>query len=418
MQAAEALPPVIRLAADVAAGGDTKKLFEMMEKGLLDPNTLIPAITKRMKEESDPIMESFWESLRYHQGLSQRTRQNFIKQFLKEGAEEGLTTWFKTLTYLMDDSTGNAATLGKAFKDLSYILSGVVLAGKELSEWLNGTIGKPNIWESMFGEADKATLLQRVREATTEFKSLVTDAITLDDSVFKDTLMLLGEMLEGILKRMSIGLRLMQDFNKGGITGVMEGMNRESYRADVEKMVRESVAELEAAQRLAGNPNYKISESDINKIIADYMSKYDSSKTSTPTSRLISPSTTTGADRIIEDVALASATPAGLVPLTGFSASLRSVMELLGYYRGLTNTPSPPTWGTPPNSPLITSNGLAGANTGPVNQVIAPVFNYNIGTIGIDADLPTMQQMMEAAAKKGMSEAYGEILPSTPQGPN
>ena len=30
-QAAEALPPVIRLAADVAAG-DTKKLFAMMEK--------------------------------------------------------------------------------------------------------------------------------------------------------------------------------------------------------------------------------------------------------------------------------------------------------------------------------------------------------------------------------------------------
>ena len=56
----------------------------------------------------------------------------------------------------------------------------------------------------------------------------------------------------------------MQDFNKGGIKGVMEGMNRESYRADVEKMVRESVAELEAAQRLAGNPNYKVSESDIN----------------------------------------------------------------------------------------------------------------------------------------------------------
>ena len=111
---------------------------------------------------------------------------------------------------------------------------------------------------------------------------------------------------------------------------------------------------------------------------------------------------------------------AGLVPLTGFSASLRSVMELLGFYRGLTNTPEPPTWGgTPPNSPLITSNGFAGANTGPwLIRLYHPVFNYNIGTIGIDADLPTMQQMMEAAAKKGMSEAYGEILPNTPQGPN
>ena len=79
-----------------------------------------------------------------------------------------------------------------------------MLAGKEFSEWLNGTIGKPNIWESMFGEADKVKLLQQVKEATTEFKALVTDAITLDDSVFKDTLMLLGEMLEGILKRMNI----------------------------------------------------------------------------------------------------------------------------------------------------------------------------------------------------------------------
>ena len=232
MQAAEALPPVIRLAADVAAGGDTKKLFKMMEDGLLDPNTLIPAITKRMREDSDKEMGAFWESLRYNQGMALRAQQEFTRKFLESGGEKGLTRFFETWSTIVKNSMESTELLGAAFNKLSWGFSVALLAGSEFAQWVAGREKEGNFMTVIFGPSGENGFLSEIRTTIKEAKDIISTLFTdtgYATSYLKQDLETILESLGWMLKRLNESLRIIKGFNQGGVKGALRAAELNSY---------------------------------------------------------------------------------------------------------------------------------------------------------------------------------------------
>lgn len=121
-QAAEHLPPIVRLMADVAAGGDTKKLNEMMKKGQLDPNVHLPMLFKRLREESAPLLPKYFKTSVFAQGYMGKQAEDLLKAFSQNGGDSGFARIFKEIAESFKKLEPLTKSLGKAFDELSVAL--------------------------------------------------------------------------------------------------------------------------------------------------------------------------------------------------------------------------------------------------------------------------------------------------------
>lgn len=118
-QAAEHLPPIVRLMADVAAGGDMKKLNKMMKAGQLDPNIHLPLLFKKLDEESAPYMDKYFSGSRFAQGKMQKGAEDQLRVFSDNGGTQGFTNFFNTMSTLLKSSEPLIKGLAGAFENLT-----------------------------------------------------------------------------------------------------------------------------------------------------------------------------------------------------------------------------------------------------------------------------------------------------------
>ena len=126
-QAAEHLPPIVRLMADVAAGGDTKKLNKMMEMGQLDPNVHLPLLFARLKEEAEPLLPKYFKTSVFAQGFMGKKFEDLLKTFGEKGGDEGFARFFKMVGDAASKLAPVVEALGRAFNWLTKQLEAPLL---------------------------------------------------------------------------------------------------------------------------------------------------------------------------------------------------------------------------------------------------------------------------------------------------
>lgn len=274
MQAAEALPPVIRLAADVVAGGDTKKLFDMMEKGLLDPMTLIPKITQKMREDSEGQMEMYWASLRYNQGMALRNQQEFTKKFLEAGGEKGLTRVFSTWAYIIEETMGSTKSLGNAFDEASKAFSILMLAPLEFSQWVEGKEKKGNFMTQFFGVSSESELLNSLKSLKTSIQEVfgpITFKISMDSTIKE--LEFLASIATAVINQIEGLVNLVGAAKEGGFEGFVRQLRKNDLQYRVAPGIVDEQIEKERQAAEAAGTEYSITPTEraarIAAIIAD-----------------------------------------------------------------------------------------------------------------------------------------------------
>ena len=136
-QAAEHLPPIVRLMADVAAGGDTKKLNKMMEMGQLDPNVHLPLLFARLKEEAEPMLPKYFKTSVFAQGFMGKKFEDLLKTFGEKGGDEGFARFFKMVGDAASKLTPVVEGLAKAFNWFSKELETPLLVVGNLGSQFN-----------------------------------------------------------------------------------------------------------------------------------------------------------------------------------------------------------------------------------------------------------------------------------------
>lgn len=151
-QLAERMPAAVRLMADAVTGGDTKALLKMMEDGKLDPNEALPKFFSLMKDRSDPMLPSYFETSRFAQGSMNKEFEDQFKIFAKEGGDRGFTRLFKSMTAVMKEATPTVEGLARGFDELSKYVSFAMLLPQSFKRafegrdsWVADMLGKENI---------------------------------------------------------------------------------------------------------------------------------------------------------------------------------------------------------------------------------------------------------------------------------
>lgn len=111
--------------AKVAAGGDTKKLFKMMEQGQLDPNKYLPLFFQELEIESAGGIEAYKNSIGGSQNFAGVAFENVLGAFGGGGGNQGLINFWKDMKNVMDQLVPTAAKLGAAFKVISGAVAGL-----------------------------------------------------------------------------------------------------------------------------------------------------------------------------------------------------------------------------------------------------------------------------------------------------
>lgn len=152
-QAAEHLPPVVKLMAEAVAEGDTKKLFKMMERGELDPNKVLPIFFDLLGKKAEPFMEDYYKTLLYQRRRYAVAEEDWFKSFMSKGGEQGLTHLYDVLASTMENITGTASGFGDIMYRASGALSLIPIAGRDLADWLSGSgRERDNLFRDMLGD--------------------------------------------------------------------------------------------------------------------------------------------------------------------------------------------------------------------------------------------------------------------------
>lgn len=114
-QLSERLPAAVRLMADAVTGGDTKKLFKMMEQGQLDPNVHLPLFFQQLQAKSAGGWDKYTQTIGYQQNQTSKRFEDFIKLFAGSGGNEGFFRIWKAFADTLPRLENIAMALGRAF---------------------------------------------------------------------------------------------------------------------------------------------------------------------------------------------------------------------------------------------------------------------------------------------------------------
>lgn len=108
--------------AEAVTGGDTKALIEMMAKGQLDPNKVLPKFFERMRGISEPMLPKYFQTSRFAQGTMNKAVEEQIMNFAKSGGDEAFTRFFRVMSELIRGADPLVKGLAESFNDLTVAL--------------------------------------------------------------------------------------------------------------------------------------------------------------------------------------------------------------------------------------------------------------------------------------------------------
>ena len=118
------MPAAIRIMADAVTGdgsvgsGDTKKLMDMMSKGQLDPNKVLPLFAQALDMRAAGGREKYLKTQRAQQNFARVGLEDQIINFGKAGGNEGFFRIWKTFAETLKGMSGLVRGLAGAFKAL------------------------------------------------------------------------------------------------------------------------------------------------------------------------------------------------------------------------------------------------------------------------------------------------------------
>jgi len=267
-QAAEHLPPVVRMMAEAVTGGDVKALNKMMEKGELDPNKHLPLLFKAMRANAQPFMEQYFKTITFWQGKAQKSQEDWLKKFLGSGGTQALAGFYKTWNQVIGDSIPMAEKLGGIFKSMVHYFNAALLAPGEIMDWFNGTARGDNFMKAIFGDSADQSLAD-IREMfstiASSFKSMI-DSMTGDMTGLSTLMGAVGDLVGMVANAVKNLIRVLDAYTTGGFSGIQHELKRQ----DVERYY-DGVARRELA---ASGMDYD--ERDVRKVREGYMMDWDS----------------------------------------------------------------------------------------------------------------------------------------------
>lgn len=129
------MPAAIRIMADAVTGdgsvgsGDTKKLMDMMSKGQLDPNKVLPLFAQALDMRAAGGKEKYLKTQRAQQNFARVGLEDQIINFGKAGGNEGFFRIWKTFAETLKGMSGLVRGLAGAFKGLVRV---VEMVGNQL----------------------------------------------------------------------------------------------------------------------------------------------------------------------------------------------------------------------------------------------------------------------------------------------
>lgn len=265
-QAAEHLPPVVRMMAEAVTGGDVKALNKMMERGELDPNKHLPLLFKAMRENAQPFMEQYFRTITFWQGKAQKSQEDWMKKFLGSGGSKAIADFYRTWNHVIKDSIPAAEQLGRIFEDIVHYFNAAILAPGEIMDYFSGKAGKDNFMTMLFGDAEGNELMASIRSLTTEFSTLfenMTKAALGDTDEFlqntKKTVEILIGYLTSVLQGVSDIMLITNSTMSRGTDGYKYASARITHRENISSMLE----------------NTPMSREEKNKIMAREMGVWD-----------------------------------------------------------------------------------------------------------------------------------------------
>lgn len=133
-QLAERLPAAVKIMAKVASGGDTKKLFKMMEKGELDPNKYLPLFFQELDIQSAGGLEAYKNSIRGSQNFASVEWEKSLGTFGSQGGNQAFIDFWNKMSSTLPKlepifiglaraATTLSAAIGAVADGLAYLAS-------------------------------------------------------------------------------------------------------------------------------------------------------------------------------------------------------------------------------------------------------------------------------------------------------
>lgn len=275
-QAAEHLPPVVRMMAEAVTGGDIKALNKMMEKGELDPSKHLPLLFKAMRANAQPFMEQYFKTITFWQGKAQKSQEDWIKRFLGGGGTDAIASFYKTWNQVIQDSIPWAERLGGIFKGIVHYMNAALLAPGEIISWMKGEGGEGNFMTKLFGSNDGSTFQSIVDMFTSignSFKQMI-DSMKIDTQSLGQVLNIVLTVVSFVAEQISNLIKLGDAYQTGGFAGVAHEARRQSVDRYYDQVARR---ELDMS-------GMDYDERDVRKVKEGYMIGWDN-QFPAPTSR-------------------------------------------------------------------------------------------------------------------------------------
>ena len=146
MQLGEKFPAAIQIMAEAVSGGDTDKLFDMMDAGEVNSLEALPEFARLLMEKArvgGALAESIKDSSA-EQGRLANVFNDMVKVFSAAGFEKGQASLFKTMASFFKDMTPLVQAFGEAWKYVGILLRlplGLLSDLSTLIESLSNSIG-------------------------------------------------------------------------------------------------------------------------------------------------------------------------------------------------------------------------------------------------------------------------------------
>lgn len=124
-QLAERLPAAVRIMADAVTGGDTKKLFALMKKGNLDPNSALPKFAMELEKRAAGGMEAYKKTQRGQQNFARVALEDQLINFSKEGGSSAFFRIWKSFADTLPKLNGLVKALAGAFQGVARAVEGL-----------------------------------------------------------------------------------------------------------------------------------------------------------------------------------------------------------------------------------------------------------------------------------------------------
>ena len=230
------MPLAVKFMADAVAGGDMKKLQDMMQKGQVDPIEALPKFFAALKKEAAPFLNDFYNTVEARRRKVAKANEDWMKEFMGGGAGEGMADFFKSWETIIRRTVPYAKAIGEYFGKAIHTFNALLLMPGEAMEWFKGNAKDNNLFQILFGESYKSDFMNSLRDVFSAMETAFSGSImnmTNSTQMLLDAIEAIARVLEGAARTIA--------WTTGMAKGGLKGAEEATAELDRKKQARENV---------------------------------------------------------------------------------------------------------------------------------------------------------------------------------